>query len=33
MGRFRAASLRNIALTAPCLRDGSMGMLEAVLHF
>ena len=33
MGRFRAASLRNVALTAPYMHDGSMGTLEAVLAF
>lgn len=33
MGKFRAASLRNIALTAPYMYDGSMGTLEAVLDF
>lgn len=33
MGRFRAASLRNIELTAPYMHDGSMGTLEAVLDF
>ncbi|MGE8317877.1 MAG: MbnH family di-heme enzyme [Comamonas sp.] len=33
MGRFRAASLRNIELTAPYMHDGSLGTLEAVLGF
>ena len=33
MGKFRAASLRNIELTAPYMHDGSMGTLEAVLDF
>ena len=33
MGRFRAASLRNVALTAPYMHDGSIGSLEAVLDF
>ena len=33
MGRFRAASLRNIELTAPYMHDGSMGTLEVVLDF
>ena len=33
MGRFRAASLRNVALTAPYIHDGSIGSLEAVLDF
>jgi cytochrome c peroxidase len=33
MGRFRAASLRNIELTAPYMHDGSMATLEAVLDF
>lgn len=33
MGRFRAASLRNIELTAPYMHDGSMSTLEAVLDF
>lgn len=31
MGKFRAASLRNIELTAPYMQDGSMATLEAVL--
>ena len=33
MGKFRAASLRNIELTAPYMHDGSMATLEAVLDF
>ncbi|QIL74305.1 di-heme enzyme (plasmid) [Diaphorobacter sp. HDW4B] len=33
MGKFRAASLRNIELTAPYMHDGSIGTLEAVLDF
>jgi cytochrome c peroxidase len=31
MGRFRAPSLRNIALTAPYMHDGSVATLRAVL--
>ena len=31
MGRFRAPTLRNIALTAPYMHDGSVPTLEAVL--
>ncbi|MEM6960581.1 MAG: di-heme enzyme, partial [Myxococcota bacterium] len=31
MGAFRAPTLRNIALTAPYMHDGSLGSLEAVL--
>lgn len=31
MGRFRAPSLRNVALTEPYLHDGSIATLEAVL--
>jgi cytochrome c peroxidase len=31
MGRFRAPSLRNIALTAPYMHDGSVGTLREVL--
>jgi cytochrome c peroxidase len=31
MGRFRAPSLRNIALTAPYMHDGSMGSLLGVI--
>lgn len=33
MGRFRAPSLRNVAVTAPYMHDGSMGSLEEVLGF
>lgn len=33
MGRFRTVSLRNIALTAPYMHDGSIASLEAVLDF
>ncbi len=33
MGRFRAPSLRNIALTAPYMHDGSMSTLQEVLDF
>lgn len=33
MGRFRAPSLRNIALTAPYMHDGSIATLEAVVDF
>lgn len=33
MGKFRAASLRNIELTAPYMHDGSMATLEEVLDF
>lgn len=33
MGAFRAASLRNVELTAPYMHDGSLGTLEAVLDF
>jgi cytochrome c peroxidase len=33
MGRFRAPSLRNVALTAPYMHDGSMATLEEVVHF
>jgi cytochrome c peroxidase len=32
MGRFRAPSLRNIALTAPYMHDGSLATLEAVIE-
>ena len=32
MGRFRAPSLRNIALTAPYMHDGSIETLEDVLQ-
>ena len=31
MGRFRAPTLRNIALTAPYMHDGSIPTLEAVI--
>ncbi len=31
MGRFRVPSLRNVALTAPYMHDGSVATLEAVL--
>lgn len=33
MGKFRAPTLRNIALTAPYMHDGSMATLEEVLDF
>ncbi len=33
MGRFRAPSLRNVALTAPYMHDGSMATLEEVVRF
>jgi cytochrome c peroxidase len=33
MGRFRVASLRNIALTAPYMHDGSIDSLQQVLDF
>ncbi|WP_267725244.1 methanobactin export MATE transporter MbnM [Niveibacterium sp. 24ML] len=33
MGKFRAASLRNVAVTAPYMHDGSIASLEAVLDF
>lgn len=33
MGRFRAPTLRNIALTAPYMHDGSMATLEEVIAF
>ena len=33
MGRFRAPSLRNIALTAPYMHDGSLATLADVLQF
>ena len=34
MGRFRAPTLRNIALTAPYMHDGSVLTLEAaVMHY
>ena len=34
MGRFRAPTLRNIAVTAPYMHDGSVPTLEAaVMHY
>lgn len=34
MGRFRTPSLRNVALTAPYMHDGSIGRLEdVILHY
>jgi cytochrome c peroxidase len=34
MGRFRAPTLRNIALTAPYMHDGSIATLEsAITHY
>ncbi|MGE0311754.1 MAG: MbnH family di-heme enzyme [Lautropia sp.] len=33
MGRFRAASLRNVAVTAPYMHDGSIATLDGVLDF
>ena len=33
MGRFRTPSLRNIALTAPYMLDGSIDTLDEVLEF
>lgn len=33
MGRFRAASLRNVEVTAPYMHDGSIATLEEVLRF
>ncbi|OZG72591.1 di-heme enzyme [Hahella sp. CCB-MM4] len=33
MGKFRAPTLRNIALTAPYMHDGSMNSLEDVIEF
>lgn len=33
MGRFRPPTLRNIALTAPYMHDGSIGSLEEVIRF
>ncbi|MBK6854166.1 MAG: di-heme enzyme [Burkholderiales bacterium] len=33
MGKFRAPSLRNVAVTAPYMHDGSVGTLEEVLDF
>lgn len=32
MGRFRAPTLRNIAVTAPHMHDGSLPTLEAVIR-
>ncbi|MGH8224178.1 MAG: MbnH family di-heme enzyme [Woeseiaceae bacterium] len=32
MGRFKAPSLRNVALTAPYMHDGSIGTLEGVIR-
>lgn len=33
MGKFRAQGLRNVAVTAPYMHDGSIATLEAVLDF
>jgi cytochrome c peroxidase len=33
MGRFRAPTLRNVALTAPYMHDGSLATLEEVVDF
>ena len=33
MGRFRAPSLRNVAVTAPYMHDGSIATLEEVIDF
>jgi len=33
MGRFRAPTLRNIAVTAPYMHDGSLATLDAVIDF
>lgn len=33
MGRFRPPTLRNVALTAPYMHDGSIGTLEEVIDF
>jgi cytochrome c peroxidase len=33
MGRFRVPALRNVALTAPYMHDGSVATLEEVLEF
>jgi cytochrome c peroxidase len=33
MGRFRAASLRNVAVTAPYMHDGTLATLAEVLRF
>lgn len=32
-GKFKTPTLRNIALTAPYMHDGSIGTLEEVVHF
>ena len=32
MGKFRTPSLRNVALTAPYMHDGSIGTLEEVIR-
>jgi cytochrome c peroxidase len=31
MGRFKAPSLRNVAITAPYMHDGSIATLDEVL--
>lgn len=31
MGKFRAPTLRNVELTAPCMHDGSMATLQEVV--
>lgn len=33
MGRFRPPTLRNVALTAPYMHDGSIATLEEVIRF
>jgi cytochrome c peroxidase len=33
MGAFRAPTLRNVAVTAPYMHDGSVATLEAVIDF
>ena len=33
LGKFKSPSLRNIALTAPYMRDGSMKSLEEVIQY
>jgi cytochrome c peroxidase len=33
MGRFRAPTLRNVAVTAPYMHDGSLETLEQVIDF
>ena len=33
MGRFRAPTLRNVAVTAPYMHDGSIATLQAVVRF